>query len=101
MAESTSSSKSKATKVPEGHRRVRWLFNPRDKGLVGSVVDMRADEAQNLAAGNRVTYVDESTPLGKAAPEGEPAPAPLADTSADTSGGRDTGSATANPVKSR
>ncbi|MEV7684240.1 hypothetical protein AB0O64_37790 [Streptomyces sp. NPDC088341] len=73
--------------VPAGHRRVRWLFNPRQNVLVGSVVDMPVDEAQTLAAANRVAYVDESTPLGKAAPEGEQFRVPAA--------GRDTGSVTA------
>lgn len=99
MADSTSS-KSKATKVAPGNRRVRWLFNPRDKGLVGAVVDMPVDEAQILAGENRVVYVDESTPLDKTGPEGEPATQP-ASGSADTSGGRDTGSPTANTAKSR
>jgi hypothetical protein len=96
VAENTS--KGKAAKVPEGHRRVKWLFNPKDRALVGTVVDMPTAEAQIRAGENRIAYVPDGTPLGKAEPDGEPVPAPLA-AGADTSGGRDTGSATANPTK--
>lgn len=51
------------TPVPDGHRRVRWVYNP-DNSLHGKVVDMPAGDAQRLRRENRVAYVDADTLLG-------------------------------------
>lgn len=59
--------------VPDGHRRVRWIYNP-DRDKVGEVVDMPAGEAHELVLDNRVAYVPAGTALGKPEPEPEPEP---------------------------
>lgn len=52
-----------AAAVPDGHRRVEWLYH-RDKTLIGTVADLPAVEAAMWARQNRVRYVDPQTPLG-------------------------------------
>jgi hypothetical protein len=61
-------SKKTAGKVADGHRRVKRTYH-RDLSLVGEVVDLPAYEAQRLVDEGRATFVDESTPTGKADPE--------------------------------
>lgn len=55
-----------ATGVPEGHRRVMWVYCAADTSKNGHVEDVSADEARSLVEGNRAKYVDDETPLGKA-----------------------------------
>lgn len=50
--------------VPDGHRRVMWVYCAGDTARNGTVEDIPAGEAAALVEGNRVAYVDDETPLG-------------------------------------
>ncbi len=50
--------------VPDGHRRVMWVYCAGDTDRNGTVEDIPAGEAAALVEGNRVKYVDDETPLG-------------------------------------
>lgn len=58
--------KAKSTAVPDGHRRILWVYCAGDTDRNGTVEDVPAAEAAALVEGNRAAYVDDETPIGPA-----------------------------------